>query len=82
MLLAIVFLKEIFIWRYDIPALFFIILGSGFIILTANFQEVEIDVAELKSLLSSPKSIIYFTFVFFLIIATFCVKKRMLAALS
>ena len=37
MILAILFLKEIFIWRYDIPALFFIILGSGFIILTANF---------------------------------------------
>ena len=36
-LLSIIFLREVIIWRYDLPALTLFICGSSCIILTANF---------------------------------------------
>ena len=43
--LALCFLNEVLICRYDLPGLFLIISGSACIILTANFSDVESSVA-------------------------------------
>ena len=51
--LARVFLKEVLVWKYDLPALTLIILGSTCIILTANFSEAELTVESLKNDLTS-----------------------------
>ena len=74
--LALIFLNEVFICKYDLPALFLIILGSCLLILTANFSEVPNTVEELKHKLSSIKSICFFSFVFLLLNVTICVLKQ------
>ena len=80
--LAILFLREVFIWRYDLPALFLILAGSSWIILTAKFSEDDLNVEILQSHLSSAKAILYFVFAFVLLNVTFFVVKRLLRGLA
>ena len=82
MVLAIIFLREVFIWRYDVPALILILSGSAWIILTANFTEVDLTVEILKSHLSSIKAIIFLVSVFTLMIITHFIEKRLLRNLA
>jgi len=82
MALAILFLREVFIWRYDLPALFLILMGSTWIILTAKFSEDDLTVDILQSHLSSVKAILYFVFAFVLLNVTFFVVKRLLRGLA
>ena len=81
-ILAITFLREVFLWRYDLPALFLIICGSSCIILTANFQDVPLSVTTLKQHLTSIKSIAFYSFAFSLLTGAFFVQKRMLRCLA
>ena len=82
MVLAIIFLREVFIWRYDVPALILILSGSSWIIITANFTEVDLTVEILKSHLSSIKAIIFLVSVFTLMIITHFIEKRLLRNLA
>ena len=82
MFLAILFLREVFIFRYDVPALILILSGSTWIILTANFTEVDLTVDILKSHLTSVKAIIFLVFVFTLMIITHFVEKKLLIVMS
>lgn len=74
--IATCFLNEVIICRYDLPALFLIIIGSVFIILTANFDEVPSSVASHKEDLTSIKTILYGCLVFVLLNITFFTVKR------
>lgn len=68
--MALVFLNEVFICKYDLPALVLIIFGSSLIILSANFAMVDYDVAILKTNLYSVKSIAFFAFTLCLLYTT------------
>lgn len=81
-LMAIVFLKEVVVCKYDIPAITLILIGSSCIILTANFSEDDLTASKIKESLSSVKSIGYFAFTLLLINVTFFVKNRMLKNLA
>lgn len=81
-ILSIIVLKEVFVCRFDLPALILIIAGSMCIILTANFSDVESNVATLKGHLSSGKSIAFYSFTFILINLTFIAVRRMLKYLA
>lgn len=81
-LMAIVFLKEVVVYKYDILAITLILLGSSCIILTANFSEDNLTASKIKESLSSVKSIAYFGFTLFLMNVTFFVLKRMLKNLA
>ena len=70
-LMALIFLNEVFICKYDLPALILIIFGSSLIILAANFTMVDYSVALLKTYLFSVKSIVFFAFTLCLLYATF-----------
>ena len=76
-ILAIVFLNEVFICKYDLPALALIISGSICIILTANFTEHDGSVAKHKENLSDIRSVCFFACVGVLIYLTICLLKRM-----
>ena len=78
LLLSIIFLKEVIIWRFDIPALTLIICGSSCIILTANFSDLELTVQMMKDHLTSGKSIAFYVFTFILINASFYLIRKML----
>lgn len=80
--LSMVFLKEVFIWRYDLPALILIISGSTCIIMTANFSELHLDVDTIKGCLTSVKSIAFYVVAFMLLNCTFVVVKKMLQYLA
>ena len=75
--IALLFLNEVFICKFDLPALFLIILGSSLIVLTANFTDTTLSVQELKESLTQLKSIIYLAFVFCLLNCTFWVVKSL-----
>lgn len=75
--IATCFLNEVIICRYDLPALFLIIIGSVFIILTANFDEVPSSVASHKEDLTSIKTILYGCLVFVLLNITFFTVKSL-----
>jgi len=66
-ILALVFLNEVFICKFDLPALLLILLGSWLIIHTANFSDVELTVSIIKDNLCSFKSIVFFGFTFCLL---------------
>lgn len=68
--MALVFLNEVFICKYDLPALVLIIFGSSLIILSANFAMVDYDVAILKTNLCSVKSLAFFAFTLCLLYTT------------
>lgn len=80
--LAIVFLKEVCSVKYDVTAIILIMIGSACIILTANFQEVELKMSDIMECLTSAKSITYYAFMILLISVTFMVLNRMLAKLA
>ena len=75
-LYAIFFFNEVFICKFDLPALFLIILGSIMIILTANFSLVQYDVDSLKHHLASVQSSAFFAFTVILVNLTFYLVKR------
>ena len=77
-LLSIIFLKEVIIWRFDLPALTLIICGSCCIILTANFADLTLTVQLMKDHLTSGKSIAFYIFTFIMINSSFFVVRRML----
>ena len=74
--MALVFLNEVFICKYDLPALILIIFGSSLIILTANFAMVDYSVELLKDNLCSFKSIIFFAFTLLLLYTTFILVRK------
>ena len=74
--IALCFLNEVFICRYDLPALLLIIIGSICIILTANFNEVPSSVDSHKENLTSIKTISYGCLVLILLNITFFSVKR------
>ena len=74
--LSMLLLKEVFVCKYDLPALFLIILGSSLIILTANFSEVPKTVKMLKADLSDLRSIVFFACVFLLLSVTYFMLKK------
>lgn len=74
-LFALIFLNEVFICKYDLPALILIIFGSSLIILAANFAMVDYTVAILKTHLCSVKSIAFFTFTVCLLYTTIYIVK-------
>ena len=76
-LLAIIFLNEVFICKYDLPALSLIILGSVCIIMTANFDEHIATVAVHKEHLSDIRSICFYIGMAALFYLTICLLKRM-----
>ena len=75
-IMSLIFLKEVCIVKYDVPAIILILIGSACIILTANFQEVELTGEEIKEKLTSIKSIIYEVVTVVLIAVTFIVLNR------
>ena len=81
-ILSIIFLKEVLIWRYDLPALTLIICGSSCILLSANFSDLPLTVAMMKDHLTSGKSIAFYAFTFVLINASFFIVRRMLRCLA
>ena len=81
-LLSIIFLNEVFVCRYDLPAMTLIIAGSSCIILTANFSDLPLSVEILKDHLSSAKSIGFYAFTFTLLNLAFIAKRRMLKYLA
>ena len=80
--LAIIFLNEVFICKYDMPALFLIILGTVCIILTANFDDHVSSVAVHKENLSDVRSMCFFVCVGVLLYLTFCILNRMRRSLA
>ena len=74
-LLGVFALNEVFICRYDLPALTLIIIGSIFIILTANFSDVVTSVSIHKENLTSIKTLVYFILIFILLNVTFIFVK-------
>ena len=76
-LLAIIFLKEVFICKYDLPANALIILGSVCIILTANFDEHIATVAVHKKNLSDIRSVCFYIGMAVLFYLTVCLLRRM-----
>lgn len=80
--MAIFLLNEVFICKFDLTALFLIILGSACLILTANFNDQEYSTEVLKKDLMTPKSICYFVLVFLIVNLTFYVLKNMKQSLA
>lgn len=74
--MAIFVLNEVFICKFDLTALFLIILGSACLILTANFNEQAYTTEVLKKDLVTPKALCYFVLVFLIVNLTFYVLKR------
>ena len=81
-ILSIIFLKEVILWRFDLPALTLIICGSSCIILTANFADLTLTVQMMKDHLTSGKSIAFYIFTFILINTSFFILRRMLQQLA
>ena len=67
-ILSIAYLGERFIWKYDGPAIFFLIVGSLAIVLLSNYDETTYTPDDIKALLWSQK-----TLVFTLILVSFTV---------
>ena len=81
-LLAIIVLNEVFICRYDLPALTLIISGSVCIIMTANFSEHVSNVAVHKENLTSIRSVCFYSCVGLIFYLTVCLFKRMRKSLA
>ena len=81
-LLAIIVLNEVFICRYDLPALTLIISGSVCIVMTANFSEHVSNVAVHKENLSSIRSVCFYSCVGIVFYLTVCLFKRMRKSLA
>ena len=80
--LAVFCLKEVFVVRYDLTAIILILIGSSCIILTANFSEVVIKMKHIRKLLTSPKSMVYYSFTVVMIIGAFVLLNRVLKKLA
>ena len=74
--MAIVFLKERCVASYDVSAIALIMIGSAGIILTANFQEVDLSPNRVKECLTSPKSIVYYVTTLILMKVTLVIVNR------
>lgn len=57
--LSVWLLKEKFIWRYDLPALFFFVVGGVLIVISANTTETDYTPDDVKDILKAPKTIIF-----------------------
>jgi hypothetical protein len=60
--LSISLFDEKFLWRYDLPAILFIISGSTIIVLISNKKKSEISGQELLDILKSDPAIFYYVF--------------------
>ena len=80
--LAVFCLKEVFVVRYDLTAIILILIGSSCIILTANFSKVVIKMKHIRKLLTSPKSMVYYSFTVVMIIGAFVLLNRVLRKLA
>ena len=69
--LAICLLGEKFIWKYDLPALALIISGGTLTIIQSNKEKVEHTAEEIKGLLATPSSRIFFACGILLLCLTF-----------
>ena len=81
-LLAIIVLNEVFICRYDLPALTLIIAGSACIVMTANFSDRVSNVAVHKENLTSLRSVCFYSCVGLVFYLTVCLFKRMRKSLA
>ena len=81
-ILSMIFLKEKFICKFDLPALLLILAGSSCLILTANFTELPFTVETLKVNLTSIKSFAFWALTFAFLNISFFVLKRMLQNLA
>ena len=81
-MLAIIVLNEVFICKYDLPALTLIIMGSVCIVMTANFTEHVSSVAVHKENLSSIRSVCFYACFGLVFYLTVCLFKRMKRSLA
>ena len=59
-LFSILLLGEIYILKYDLPAMVIIVVGTILTILQSNFEETHYSAEDIKTLLASPAAIGYF----------------------
>ena len=67
--LSIKFLGEKFLWKYDLPAISFMMIGAMIIVLLADTDEKMFTPDEMKSLLLSTQTLIYLLVGFVAIVA-------------
>ena len=68
--LSIVFLGEKFQWKYDIPASFFILVGSFCTVALSNKEDKSHDLVQAKRLLESRNGIYYASFLIVVLLGT------------
>ena len=56
---AMCFLNETWIWRYDLPAIVFLILGSVTIVLQSNTEDKSYSSTQIKSLFLDTQGLIF-----------------------
>lgn len=81
-LLAIYFLGEKFIFRYDLVAWFLIIAGNVLILLRSSKVERSYSPEEIVQILSSTKVIVFFSFIFAFLIFGLTLMARVNRALN
>lgn len=74
-------LGEVFILKYDLPALIFICLGCVLLVLNANTEQSTYTAQDVRDLLSSTRTICFFAISFFLTLLSFCILQCMLRSL-
>ena len=63
---SICLLGEKFMWKYDLTALFLIILGNTLTIIQSNKLKDERDIDEITNLFESTQTLVFFIFSLFL----------------
>ena len=74
-LLAIRYLKEKFICKYDLPSFILIILGCTTIVALSNQEETEYSPERIKGLLTSAQYAISGIFYFIVAVSTYCIYR-------
>ena len=81
MILAIFVLGERFNWKYDLPGLTFIVVGSITIVLNANKEQQNFTAEEAVALLLSARALVFTVVCLSLIAINSCMLRRFLVKL-
>ena len=76
-LLAMYFLKEKIIWRYDIPAFFLVVAGCTSIMLVSEQDDQKLDRAAVLRLLKTPQAIVFFALTLVVLVVSLVTFNRL-----
>lgn len=80
--LSITWLKEPFVWQYDVPGITIVIIGCALVVVLVNAPEQEYTLAELSDLIKSPKSVGFLIWIASMFVLTIIATWIMLARLE